>query len=376
MGRGLITLHARGEEPGNVPMSVQDLIGVASYQFRKSHLGVFQTMRSYPEISGRLMMNQIGWNNMLMRLFKTKEKLSEPINAECGIRNSELPSNAECGMDTKKISDGNIDNSEFRIPHSAITDSSALSAPGAFSAPRAFSSYDHAGNKKSASRRLTSGAINQADDTAAAVSAETGTCCEETSPMMTWEKGTGIRGTEFGSAEIQNEASAVSTDVVPGAEQLQAEKETKTSEAEKKNQIRETDEKRTIEIPNQKNERTNGTPEEFGKQTTGSTETEITKTEEIREKSGNTETGSAGSGSENENFQTHEETGQSSPPEKEVKRTIDDLTAREKEVLSDIRRFPMFKDQFRKDIVDPEFISKYPKTAAVYRSVLAFLDSS
>ncbi len=279
-------------------------------------------------------------------------------------------------MDTKKLSDGIIDNSEFRIPHSALTDSSALSAPGAFSAPRAFSSYDHAGNKKFASRRLTSGAVNQAADTVAAVSAETGTCCEEISPMIMREKGSGIRGTEFGPAEIQNEVREVSTDVVQAAEQLQAENETKTFEAEKKNQIRDTDEKRTVEGPNQENKRTDETPEENEKQTTGSTETEITNAKEIRENYRKTEMGSPGSGSENENSQITEETGQSPPPEKEVKRTIDDLTAREKEVLSDIRRFPMFKDQFRKDIVDPEFISKYPKTAAVYRSVLAFLDSS
>ena len=79
MGRGLITLHARGEEPAGVPMSIQDLIGVASYHFRKSHLGVLQTVRSHPEVSERLLMNQISWNNMLMRLFKTKEKLAKQI---------------------------------------------------------------------------------------------------------------------------------------------------------------------------------------------------------------------------------------------------------------------------------------------------------
>ncbi len=185
-----------------------------------------------------------------------------------------------------------------------------------------------------------------------------------------------MRNAEFRTAAVQNAADAVSLDAVPAAEQLHAKNESKTSEAEKKNQIRETDEKKTVEIPNQEIQRTDGTRKENEQQTTGTTETEITKTEGIREKNGKTETGSPGSGSENENSQTHEETGQSSPPEKEAKRTIDDLTAREKEVLSDIRRFPMLKDQFRKDIVDPEFIAKYPKTAAVYRSVLAFLDSS
>ena len=94
MGRGLITLHARGEEPAGVPMSIQDLIGVASYHFRKSHLGVLQTVRSHPEISERLLMNQISWNNMLMRLFKTKEKLAKPVlNEEVRMKNEELPEN-------------------------------------------------------------------------------------------------------------------------------------------------------------------------------------------------------------------------------------------------------------------------------------------
>ena len=156
MGRGLITLHARGEELEPVPMSIRDLIGVASYQFRKSHLGVLQTVRSHPEISERLMMNQIGWNNMLMRLFKTKEKLTEPVvNAECGIRNAELASNSECGKEFKKLTDGNIDNSALRVPNSTLSAASAMSEPGAFTAPRAFSSYDLKSSYKSSSPKLS-----------------------------------------------------------------------------------------------------------------------------------------------------------------------------------------------------------------------------
>ncbi len=161
MGRGLITLHARGEELDGVPMSIRDLIGVASYQFRKSHLGVFQTMRSQPEISEKLMVNQIGWNNMLMRLFKTKEKLAEPINSECRIRNAELTSDTECKREIRKLSDGNIDNSElisdteFCIPNSALSAASAMSEPGAFTAPRAFSSYDPQSSYTSSSPKLS-----------------------------------------------------------------------------------------------------------------------------------------------------------------------------------------------------------------------------
>ena len=36
MGRGLVTLHQRGEDLSQAPMSIQDLLGVASYHFRKS----------------------------------------------------------------------------------------------------------------------------------------------------------------------------------------------------------------------------------------------------------------------------------------------------------------------------------------------------
>ena len=107
MGRGLITLHARGEEPAGVPMSIQDLIGVASYHFRKSHLGVLQTVRSHPEISERLLMNQISWNNMLMRLFKTKEKLAKPVlNEEVRMKNEELPENKKSEIRNKISASG------------------------------------------------------------------------------------------------------------------------------------------------------------------------------------------------------------------------------------------------------------------------------
>lgn len=170
MGRGLITLHARGEELTDVPMSIRDLIGVASYHFRKSHLGCLQTVRSHPEISERLLMNQIGWNNMLMRLFKTREKLAETlkiaapqspglINSECGMQNAELSrleapfSNAEGGE-------------RFAAPLSSvdrgITEPGAVREPGALTAPRAFSSFDGeiAGVKRSDAPRLTESKTN------------------------------------------------------------------------------------------------------------------------------------------------------------------------------------------------------------------------
>ena len=79
MARGLMSLHNRGEELSLCPMSIGDLISLGSYHFRKSYLGVLQTAKSHPEVSRRLLMNQIGWANTLLRLYKTKEKLETPV---------------------------------------------------------------------------------------------------------------------------------------------------------------------------------------------------------------------------------------------------------------------------------------------------------
>ena len=85
MGRGLVTLYNRGEDLSQAPMQIGDLISVGSYHFRKSYLGVIQTAKSHPEISERLLVNQLSWTNILLRLYKTKEKLAKPIS---GVRNS------------------------------------------------------------------------------------------------------------------------------------------------------------------------------------------------------------------------------------------------------------------------------------------------
>ena len=80
MARGLVTLHMRGEDLDQAPLSIQELISISSCQFRKSYLGVLQTVKSHPEISARLLENQLSWNNTLLKLFKTKEKLAKPIS--------------------------------------------------------------------------------------------------------------------------------------------------------------------------------------------------------------------------------------------------------------------------------------------------------
>ena len=163
MGRGLITLHARGESLEQAPMSISDLIGVASYHFRKSYLGVLQTSRSHPELGEKLLMNQIGWCNMLMRLFKTRDKLA--VSGQCSLGRIEepgtnedhgaritRPENEEGRMKKEELSSGSVLPSNSGITagtmglpaasEQAFGAPSAFAEPGAFSEPRAFSSYD------------------------------------------------------------------------------------------------------------------------------------------------------------------------------------------------------------------------------------------
>ncbi len=164
MGRGLVTLHARGEDLSQSPMSIQDLLGVASYHFRKSYLGVLQTSRSHPEIGERLLMNQIGWNNMLMRLFKTRDKLAEPVvSGQCsgsrkdqGARIQDSGASDQCSGGKNQEPQALPDTSDLLVQAlrsgsqisglksavSTLTAPSSLTEPGAFTAPRAFSSYD------------------------------------------------------------------------------------------------------------------------------------------------------------------------------------------------------------------------------------------
>ena len=112
MARGLVTLHMRGEDLDQAPLSIQELISISSCQFRKSYLGVLQTVKSHPEISARLLENQLSWNNTLLKLFKTKEKLAKPI----------FPAEI-CEAEAKnQISDGGDQN----IPE--LTQASALTA--------------------------------------------------------------------------------------------------------------------------------------------------------------------------------------------------------------------------------------------------------
>ena len=133
MARGLATLHAFGEDLSDAPMSIQDLIMLASYHFRKSYLGVLQTSRSHPEIGERLLMNQLSWADTLMRLFKTKDKLSKKAavvkkNTEIEVSGSTDPSELQA-PEKKGLPDADV---------RPMDGFSAVAAPTAYGAVRAY----------------------------------------------------------------------------------------------------------------------------------------------------------------------------------------------------------------------------------------------
>ena len=151
MVRGLVTLHQRGESIEEAPMSIGDLISLSSYHFRKSYLGVMQTMKTHPEISERLLLNQLGWCNTLMRLYKTKEKLAQQVSVSGCQASEALQDPGPRVQDPETAAIEALPASKQR----GIDAASAFAEPGAFSAPRAFSSYDHSNSGKQSLRSLT-----------------------------------------------------------------------------------------------------------------------------------------------------------------------------------------------------------------------------
>jgi len=106
---------------------------LASYHIRQSYLGVLQTSRSHPEIGEQLLMNQLSWTDTLMRLFKTKDKLSKKAavikqDAEITVSGEAAPSELK-SPDRKELPDGDIQ---------PLAGFSAVTAPGAYGAARAY----------------------------------------------------------------------------------------------------------------------------------------------------------------------------------------------------------------------------------------------
>ena len=157
MARGLVTLHMRGEDLDQAPLSIQELISISSCQFRKSYLGVLQTVKSHPEISARLLENQLSWNNTLLKLFKTKEKLAKPLSpaeimeaktndqiSGSGDQNiPELPQTSALTAQPAELPQA----SGLEIQEEGLSGFSALSEPAAYGAVHAYGPIS--GEKKS-----------------------------------------------------------------------------------------------------------------------------------------------------------------------------------------------------------------------------------
>ena len=177
MGRGLVTLHQRGEDLSAAPMQINDLISVGSYHFRKSYLGVVQFSARHPEIGERLLVNQLGWSTTLLRLYKTKEKLAKPVlkNEEGRRKNEEMPNgNSDNSsfllQNSSFVKDSSLDKSSSLDSVPALDAVSALFEPAAFSAQRALTSLtpnkksETLGNKKSEIRNKKYEEVKTADN--------------------------------------------------------------------------------------------------------------------------------------------------------------------------------------------------------------------
>ena len=82
LGRGLITLHMQGEDLSKAPVSIEDLLDIASFHFNKSCNGAKAAAETNPVIFERLMLNQLRWMNMLLRLERTRDRLNEKVIPE------------------------------------------------------------------------------------------------------------------------------------------------------------------------------------------------------------------------------------------------------------------------------------------------------
>ena len=242
MARGLVTLHMRGEDLDQAPLSIQDLLSISSYQFRKSYIGVLQTVKSKPEVSERLLMNQLRWNNTLIKLFKTREKLERPVvSGQCsvisaqGLENDEGKNNNEVPhidlessnslddekalteAEIKSIADPNVSSLESGSseissvetdvsPLTELSELPALAAPGAYGAIRAYGTLE---NKK-AEKKKQSGARSQGQENEEGRRKKK--MDSESSESESQEQGARSKGTGNEESRMKNEANLESSE--------------------------------------------------------------------------------------------------------------------------------------------------------------------
>ncbi len=344
MARGLVTMHGRGEDMSTAPMSIGDLISLSSYHFRKSYLGVIQTAKSKPEISERLLLNQLGWCNTLMRLYKTKEKLEKPaVVAVPQDSEALLPEN---DRETVSMEGTNAADSLNEAPEAAMLMSSsvktdqgvsALREPGSFTAPgaynviRAFTSFDHHDSSAKKSAR----ALNAAGDKKEAAAAVNGSKERENNKTL-------MSGNQSGFSKAAQPEKQDTLRKNQPSEQEKADAEVKVSEKEEEIQKESSEIKKPVkDIPKSENPKAVPAPPE-------------------REPEGKVKA---------EHGTAHVEAVPDIPSE-------DDLTEGEKSILADARRFPDYLSQLRINVTDPDFLKFLPRLSASYQRVLAVIDST
>ena len=382
MARGLVTMHGRGEDLSTAPMSIGDLISLSSYHFRKSYLGVIQTAKSKPEISERLLLNQLGWCNTLMRLYKTKEKLEKPA-AVVGTHGSDsgLPENdRETSAIERTNAAGSLNEAHEAaalMPSSVKADQgvSALREPGSFTAPgaynviRAFTSFDH----HDSAAKKSSRAMNAADNKKEGAAAVNGSKERENNKAL-------MSGNEPGSSETEKSEKQDTLQKSQSSEKEQTEaNEIASSSGNQSGRP---------EAVQPENEETLQKIQPDGKEK-AEPEVKVSEKEEEIQKKNSEIKKPVNDILKSENPKTVPAQPEHEPEEKAtaVHRTAhgeavpdipseDDLTEGEKSILADARRFPDYLSRLRTNAADPDFLAFRPRLSTSYRRVLNVIDST
>ena len=342
MARGLVTMHGRGEDLSSAPMSIGDLISLSSYHFRKSYLGVIQTAKSKPEISERLLLNQLGWCNTLMRLYKTKEKLEKPVAAVPQGSEAQLPEDhQENGtVEGKNAAAQLVDRPESAdlavISGKADQGAAALREPGSFKEAsaynviRAFTSFDHHDSSAGKTSRTWNDGAGKKEATAAIDGSKK---CENGEALM--------RGKESGFSEaVRSEKQ--------GESQKSRPDETEKTEPEVRISGKEEIQKG--------NNRTKASFTDSRKKESPETGPDQSVGEKKESVIGDPDT-------------AHNRSVADLPSE-------DDLTEDEKKILSDSQKYPYYLSRLRMNFADSEFRKQHPRLSASYQRVLAVIDST
>ena len=257
MGRGLVTLHNRGEDLSAAPMKIEDLISVGSYHFRKSYLGVVQFSAKRPEIGERLLLNQLRWADMLLRLYKTKEKLSE----KPGIRSNRPEIKDGGDTDAAKAKLGGQENTVGQLSAASPFDSldtlfvdrsqslashSSLNEPAAFSAQRALSGFNNSAGRTQQAAGSKQQAVSSAQQ--AVASSEKNEPAENKNSAGKTQQAAGSKQQAVGGSQqtafnsekdqaVGNKISAGRTQQAAVSEQCSADSPEKDEPAENENSV-------------------------------------------------------------------------------------------------------------------------------------------